>query len=392
MADLQPSPFAESLSSKVSYHYPRCVLPSSVSSLTPHTTRSPPFPRHYVLFQSLRSASDMRNTITGVFPVLQRPPQPREAVVAWMRRSWKRASILRSRDYYENNVERNMWSVIEQCGSHREGRARGVPTIDGYRTLIVMGATVAERSAYSPPTKANLVQSPAGSRVGIVWDNAVGDLPFSPPLSFPHRSILTLINLIGSQDVNVKYHPNLFTYSHYDQFRKVNQACLLHGTPILVNDREIVSYKVMASDEHFKTNISLCEWSLLSAELQRILILEPNNVDSQIVTAELWLPFKSRVVEKLKSPLSELWGWLKVPLDRPLPSVAQSACFSTTSPAYLPPLRPQAYRKVIYIRRPHNQELRQVSTAPRTTPGIHSTANNDKCPQHRELSQTSTAP
>ncbi|KAJ8867859.1 hypothetical protein PR048_031664 [Dryococelus australis] len=68
-------------------------------------------------------------------------------------------------------------------------------------------ATVAERLACSPFTKADRVQSPAGSparrnRAGRCrWLAAfLGDLPFSPPFSFRRCSILTSIALIGSQD------------------------------------------------------------------------------------------------------------------------------------------------------------------------------------------------
>ncbi|KAJ8871319.1 hypothetical protein PR048_027636 [Dryococelus australis] len=75
-------------------------------------------------------------------------------------------------------------------------------------TLPHLGATVSERLACSPPTKANRVLSLAGSlpgfwHVGIVPDDAAGprDLPFSPPF---HS---------GSQYLAVKSRPNLFTKS-----------------------------------------------------------------------------------------------------------------------------------------------------------------------------------
>ncbi|KAJ8868909.1 hypothetical protein PR048_030450 [Dryococelus australis] len=82
------------------------------------------------------------------------------------------------------------------------------------------GATVAEQLACSPPTKAIRFQSPAGSLwIFTCWNCArrcrrlvgfFGELPFPPTLSFQHCSILTLI---GSQDLNVKSHPNPFTHS-----------------------------------------------------------------------------------------------------------------------------------------------------------------------------------
>ncbi|KAJ8883242.1 hypothetical protein PR048_015082 [Dryococelus australis] len=54
------------------------------------------------------------------------------------------------------------------------------------------------------------------SHVGIVPDDAVGRWVFSgisrfPRSSFPRRFIPTSITLIGSQDLDVKSHPNLFT-------------------------------------------------------------------------------------------------------------------------------------------------------------------------------------
>ncbi|KAJ8871797.1 hypothetical protein PR048_028137 [Dryococelus australis] len=85
------------------------------------------------------------------------------------------------------------------------------------------GATVVERLACSPPTKAIRVQSPAGSlRVYASGNRAgrcrwsagfLGDLPFPPPFLFRRCSIFTSINLIGSQDLDVKSRPNLFTHS-----------------------------------------------------------------------------------------------------------------------------------------------------------------------------------
>ncbi|KAJ8883168.1 hypothetical protein PR048_015008 [Dryococelus australis] len=78
-------------------------------------------------------------------------------------------------------------------------------------------AAVAERIACSPPTKANRVQSPAGSVPDFrIWESchtmALGS-PVSPALSFRRCYILNSIILIGSQDLGVKSHPNLFTHS-----------------------------------------------------------------------------------------------------------------------------------------------------------------------------------
>ncbi|KAJ8886156.1 hypothetical protein PR048_012365 [Dryococelus australis] len=81
-------------------------------------------------------------------------------------------------------------------------------------------ATAAERLARSPPTKANRVQSPAGSPDFRKWEPfqtmpLVGGCPrgspVSPTTSFRRCSIFTSITLIGSQDLAVKIHPNLFT-------------------------------------------------------------------------------------------------------------------------------------------------------------------------------------
>ncbi|KAJ8888445.1 hypothetical protein PR048_007935 [Dryococelus australis] len=85
------------------------------------------------------------------------------------------------------------------------------------------GATVARRSACSPPTKAIRVQSPAWSIPDFrIWESCrtmplVGGsprvCPVSPAISFRRCSILTSITHIGSQDLDVKSRPNLFTHS-----------------------------------------------------------------------------------------------------------------------------------------------------------------------------------
>ncbi|KAJ8867520.1 hypothetical protein PR048_031322 [Dryococelus australis] len=75
--------------------------------------------------------------------------------------------------------------------------------------------------AYLPPTKAIRVQSPAGSLRILACGNRagrcrwsvgfLGDLPFLPP-PLQRCSILTSVNLIGYQDIDVNSHPNLFTH------------------------------------------------------------------------------------------------------------------------------------------------------------------------------------
>ncbi|KAJ8888158.1 hypothetical protein PR048_007645 [Dryococelus australis] len=87
----------------------------------------------------------------------------------------------------------------------------------------VTGATVAERLALSPPTKANRAQSPAGSPDFRKWESRrtmplVGGSSRGSPVSPPPPNsgtapIFPSITLIGSQDLAVKSRPNLFTHS-----------------------------------------------------------------------------------------------------------------------------------------------------------------------------------
>ncbi|KAJ8895483.1 hypothetical protein PR048_000816 [Dryococelus australis] len=101
------------------------------------------------------------------------------------------------------------------------------------RLIAVEGVTVAERLARSPLTKANRVQSPAGSpgfsQVGIVPDDAVGrrvlsGISCSPPPQFRHLSIFTSITLIGSQDLAIKSRPTLFTHLMLLRYAKKKKA------------------------------------------------------------------------------------------------------------------------------------------------------------------------
>ncbi|KAJ8883007.1 hypothetical protein PR048_014846 [Dryococelus australis] len=89
------------------------------------------------------------------------------------------------------------------------------------RILWYAEATVAERLAHSPPTKANRAHSPDGSLDFRKWESCramplVGGFPRRAPAfpapSFQRRSIFTSNTLIGSQDFAVKSRPNLFTY------------------------------------------------------------------------------------------------------------------------------------------------------------------------------------
>ncbi|KAJ8895709.1 hypothetical protein PR048_001046 [Dryococelus australis] len=92
-------------------------------------------------------------------------------------------------------------------------------------------AAVAERLAWSSPTKATRAQSPAGSAGFRMWESCrtmplVGGSSqrsaVSPALSFRRRPILTSITLIGSQDHAVKSRPNLFTHS----CPRVHEGCM----------------------------------------------------------------------------------------------------------------------------------------------------------------------
>ncbi|KAJ8879866.1 hypothetical protein PR048_020483 [Dryococelus australis] len=75
-------------------------------------------------------------------------------------------------------------------------------------STLAQGATVAERLAHSPPTRAIRIQSPAGSLDFRKWEScrtmplvcgfSLGSL-ISPAPSFRHRSILASITLICSK-------------------------------------------------------------------------------------------------------------------------------------------------------------------------------------------------
>ncbi|KAJ8873944.1 hypothetical protein PR048_024783 [Dryococelus australis] len=106
------------------------------------------------------------------------------------------------------------------------------------------GATVAERLARSPPTKAKRAQSPAGSPDFRKWESCrtmplVGGFsqrsPVSLAPSFRRRSIFTSITLIGSQDLAVKSRPNIFTHASETQNKEssdhqMSHRCYAHST------------------------------------------------------------------------------------------------------------------------------------------------------------------
>ncbi|KAJ8882910.1 hypothetical protein PR048_014749 [Dryococelus australis] len=90
-------------------------------------------------------------------------------------------------------------------GSHPTARRRMITSnINVLRDLFSdsTGATVAERLARSPPTKAIRVQSPTGSPYFRMWKSCrTMPLVGSAASSFRHCSILTSIALIGSEDL-----------------------------------------------------------------------------------------------------------------------------------------------------------------------------------------------
>ncbi|KAJ8894497.1 hypothetical protein PR048_007151 [Dryococelus australis] len=110
--------------------------------------------------------------------------------------------------------------------------SRVLPELQRQRTVTVyacefshrsQGAAVAERLACSPPTKAIRVRHPAGSLPDPrVWESCrtmplVGEssrgYPISPAPSLRRCFALTSTTFVGSQYLDVKSRPNLFTHS-----------------------------------------------------------------------------------------------------------------------------------------------------------------------------------
>ncbi|KAJ8896164.1 hypothetical protein PR048_001507 [Dryococelus australis] len=108
---------------------------------------------------------------------------------------------------------------------HRSTNTVGAvrPGVNEARVSNMKRTAVAKWLTCSPPTKANRVRSPAGSLPDFRMWESCRTMPLvnglsqgfhvSPALSFRRCSILTTITLIGSQDLDVKSHPNLFTHS-----------------------------------------------------------------------------------------------------------------------------------------------------------------------------------
>ncbi|KAJ8881639.1 hypothetical protein PR048_018125 [Dryococelus australis] len=118
---------------------------------------------------------------------------------------------------------------------------RTVPRVESVLKLHIAAARLhadTERTAHcqqclrlacSPPTKANRVQSTAGSPDFCKWESCrtmllVGGFsrryPVHPAPSFRRCSIFTSITLVGSEDLSVKSCPNLFTFKS-QQTRKI---------------------------------------------------------------------------------------------------------------------------------------------------------------------------
>ncbi|KAJ8897937.1 hypothetical protein PR048_003295 [Dryococelus australis] len=99
----------------------------------------------------------------------------------------------------------------------------------------VHGAAVTERLAFSHPAKAGRVQCPAASLPDIrMWESCrtmplVGGFsrgsPVSPALLFWRFSIVTIINLICSQDLAVKSRRNLWTHSQSTAHMLLLRVC-----------------------------------------------------------------------------------------------------------------------------------------------------------------------
>ncbi|KAJ8885723.1 hypothetical protein PR048_011921 [Dryococelus australis] len=83
--------------------------------------------------------------------------------------------------------------------------------------------------------------------------------PVSPALSFRHCYILILITLIGSQDLDVKSRPNLFTHSLYTI---VEKFCRQRGFLVIIQPMPNVVHIEEAESElvrnSLRTNVNSC--------------------------------------------------------------------------------------------------------------------------------------
>ncbi|KAJ8888928.1 hypothetical protein PR048_008422, partial [Dryococelus australis] len=115
--------------------------------------------------------------------------------------------------------------VVGKRADHYNGSALADPSLTQCAVqmccLVTLGqgtATVAERLAFSPPTKAIRIQYPAGSPRNFAYGNLAeryrwsegffGDLPFPSPFHSAAASYSTSITLIGSQDLDCCEEPS----------------------------------------------------------------------------------------------------------------------------------------------------------------------------------------
>ncbi|KAJ8868777.1 hypothetical protein PR048_030317 [Dryococelus australis] len=120
---------------------------------------------------------------------------------------------------------RESWRTIPLIG----GFSRGSPVSPVVIPPLAAGATSAFKASHQGEPGSIPSQVTRFSQVGIVPDDAVGRRIFSgisvsPAPSFRRFFIYTSITLIGSQDLAVQSHPNLFTHSTFD---RAAQDCVL---------------------------------------------------------------------------------------------------------------------------------------------------------------------
>ncbi|KAJ8866694.1 hypothetical protein PR048_032555 [Dryococelus australis] len=125
----------------------------------------------------------------------------------------------------------------------------------------------------SPPTKANRLQSPAGSPDFRRWESCwmmplVGGFsrgsPVSPAPSFRRRSVFTSITLIGFRDLAVKSLPNLFTHS----LNMSPKTCLLKRKARSRNSCSVSGARVEKTLHH--TNLSATQATENVSTVERI--------------------------------------------------------------------------------------------------------------------------
>ncbi|KAJ8877965.1 hypothetical protein PR048_022428 [Dryococelus australis] len=143
---------------------------------------------------------------------------------------------------------------------------------------------------HSPLTKANRVQSSAGSQDFCKWESRrtmplVGGFsrgsPVSPAPSFRPRAILISITLIGSQDLDAKSRPNLFTLSLTHSFRwdfiitntilRLNQTTTNLAAFAFTSLRDVRSSSASHSNASYRLQKPIKEFVLITRRLQIVL-------------------------------------------------------------------------------------------------------------------------